>query len=294
MTKLCLDVWSNGDLYKEDVNLKKKWYVRNGQDIDKSCKYEKAMMYLKVVKDKKRVVTYGPVVQVAVGPYQKGKGSRAIDLQALMFLVIKDGGFVSVVVLEENLDLELLVQADNDEVVKELENMIENNAFTNDWFQSFVSDCEPILLPLVKKICLAKNMAVKPLILKLNKNGQGSESGTPSSSTTRPPGVERAVVVSNLVPEASAGQSGVGSRPGETAQPKPLSAVEPEVAKAGTSAGGSHDTTSTKEVSQFQMLIQSRDGYPRFVSELELQCIFQYLLITFPRFVSCFEYICEY
>lgn len=81
-------IWTDSELTTEVKLLRKKWFIRNGQDCDKAQNYEKPVMYLVVRKGSRVTLTYGPVFQVGYSPYK----SKMVPKMALLFLCLNDAG----------------------------------------------------------------------------------------------------------------------------------------------------------------------------------------------------------
>src|SRR5450759_4135820 len=64
VAKISASIWQNEAICQEEKYLKKRWFVRNGQDTDKVAGWEKPVMVVMV-----QNVWFGPVIQVAVTPF---------------------------------------------------------------------------------------------------------------------------------------------------------------------------------------------------------------------------------
>ena len=109
VAKISASIWQNEAICQEEKYLKKRWFVRNGQDTDKAAGWEKPVMVVVVQNIQKKNVWFGPVIQVAVTPFHTGKGKAKEQRDALSFLVLsKDHGFVSVILDPTEYDMDTL------------------------------------------------------------------------------------------------------------------------------------------------------------------------------------------
>ncbi len=108
MTK---SIWADKDICQERRLVKKLWYIRNGNDLEGTKnQFEKPIIHL-LIAEKKKTVTYGPVVDVGFSPYNVGKGSKMVEKIAMLFLCIEgNDSFVSIIVDEEQFDTKHCVQ----------------------------------------------------------------------------------------------------------------------------------------------------------------------------------------
>lgn len=154
--------------------------------MDKNSNFHKHVMYLVVQKEKKKALTFGPILQVAICPYTKGRGKVQQHLEALMFLsILEETGFSSIVVLLDNFDIEIASNFKDDVLIQEVSSVIDAKVFNVTWLQRYIEDHEDILLPIVQNMYKAKtgHEWKKPLRLKLKSLVLGSKSGTPTTST---------------------------------------------------------------------------------------------------------------
>src|SRR5450759_5146107 len=116
--KMCSSIWVNEGLCKEKY-LKKKWFVRNGQETDKAAGWEKPVMVVVVQNVRKKNVCFGPVIQVGVTIFATGKGKAREEKEALNFLVLsKENGFTAIVLDPNEYDMPMMSNFTEDAVVK--------------------------------------------------------------------------------------------------------------------------------------------------------------------------------
>jgi len=242
-------------LCNEENFLKRKWFLRNGQDTHEEGKYERPVMFLVVEKTDRKNVQFGPIIQAAITPFTVGKGKKKTVHEALCFLCLCGEGFVSVIVNYDNYDMEITLHFSDDMLLKEFVQVIEKGEWCNTWFQGFVSGCEDILLPRVQAQYekLTGTPWKNPLRLKLKSQVPFSQSSTPTSSAAR----------GSVGQEADQGP-GVGMEPIAIEVPAPLALPAPplptsqEVVPAvpasttrqqpsTSSGGGSRDTTAVAQ-----------------------------------------------
>src|SRR5450759_4864805 len=150
--KMCSSIWVNEGLCNEEKYLKKKWFIRNDQETDKAAGWEKPVMVVVVQNMRKKNVCLGPIIQVGVTIFATGKGKAREEKEALNFLVLsKENGFTAIVLDPSEYDMEMMSNFSEDAVVKEVLAVTESDHFTNDWFQTFVGDCEHVLLPKIQE-----------------------------------------------------------------------------------------------------------------------------------------------
>jgi hypothetical protein len=185
--KMSVSIWGDAKICKEEKNLKKKWFVQNGAEIQKEQNYQRPVLMIVVKRTSKKNVAFGPVVQVAVTPFEIGKQKDKIVKEAMSFLVLaKDGGFTSVIVDPNEYDMEMTSKYPNDMICQEVSQLQGNDIFIPmKWFPIFVGRCEEELLPRVQaeytKV-VGKDW-VNPLRLMLKRHK--SASTTLTSSTGR-------------------------------------------------------------------------------------------------------------
>jgi len=190
LSKMCSSIWTEEQICVEEKHLKKQWFVRNGQETHKTENFERPLLTLVVKNVKKKNVCFGPVVQVASTPFYTGKGKNKEKQEGLSFLALWKGeGFVSIIVDPKEFDMDTTGKYPTDVVTKEVIAAAQNDSFTNDWFQSYVSDSEAYLLPMVQAEYEARSGAPwrNPLkrTLKIRTPVSKSTSTTGSPSTAR-------------------------------------------------------------------------------------------------------------
>src|SRR5450759_3362692 len=185
--KMCSLIWVNEGLCNEEKYLKKKWFVRNGQETDKAAGWEKPVMVIVVQNVRKKNVCFGPVIQVGVTLFATGKGKAREEKEALNFLVLsKENGFTAILLDPSEYDMAMMKNFSEDTVVKEVMAVTDADNFTNDWFQAFVSDCEEVLLPKIQEEYQKRVGApFKKRKLKIRTSVTDTASTTPSGSTAR-------------------------------------------------------------------------------------------------------------
>src|SRR5450759_2776004 len=151
LTKMSSSIWVDDAICVEEKHLKKRWFVRNGQIIDKAENYERPLMVLVVKNIKKKNVAFGPIIQVGSTLFHVGKGKNRETKDALMFLALwKNNGFVSIIVDPAEYGMDITDKFQSDEVSREVLVALEKGEFENTWFQRYVADSEPALIPLVQ------------------------------------------------------------------------------------------------------------------------------------------------
>src|SRR5450759_4115552 len=189
LTKMSSSIWVDDAICVEEKHLKKRWFVRNGQIIDKAENYERPLMVLVVKNIKKKNVAFGPIIQVGSTPFHVGKGKNRETKDALMFLALwKNNGFVSIIVDPAEYDMDITNKFQSDEVSREVLVASEKGEFENTWFQRYVADSEPALIPLVQAEYEARvgtPWREFPLKLKIRTLVDTSTSTTPETLTAR-------------------------------------------------------------------------------------------------------------
>jgi len=151
LEKMSTSIWEDDLLCQEEKYLKKKWFVRNGQDTMKDEGFPIPVLTVVVQSVKKKNVCFGPVIQVAMTGFVTGKGKSKETHEALNFLTLsKEHGFLAVILDPREFDMEMTLNFTKDEVALELIAVTEANAFTSNWYQRFVNSSEQLLLPIVQ------------------------------------------------------------------------------------------------------------------------------------------------
>src|SRR5450759_5291839 len=125
LTRMSNSIGMHEKLCTEEKYLKKKWYVRNGQDCAKTGNFEKPVIYLLVEEKSKRHLQFGLVIQAALTTFSTGKGKKKQVNEGLCFLCLYDGGFVSFILDFGNYDHEMTLGLTEDMVAKEFLAVIE-------------------------------------------------------------------------------------------------------------------------------------------------------------------------
>src|SRR5450759_681214 len=189
LAKMCESIWPDEVLCPEEKHLKKKWFVRNGQDTMKSEKFEVPVLVVVVENVKKKNISFGPIIQAGISPFTTGKGKMKEKHEALNFLSLsKESGFQSVLLDPRDYDMEATMNFKDDVVSREVVASSEVRAFNNNWFQRFVATSKEELLPIVQAEYEKRKGAPwrNPLKLKIRTTvTEKSASTTPSSSTAR-------------------------------------------------------------------------------------------------------------
>jgi hypothetical protein len=183
LSKMSASIWQDADMCKQEEYLKKQWFVRNGQETNKEAKFTRPVLYIVVEGVKKKKVSFGPIVQAAVTPFFVGKGKAKEQREGLSFLSLcKDQGFKSIILNPTEMNIGVMKNFSEDVICKEVIPLFEGGQFQNIWFQNFINDCEPTLLPMVEAEYLVRagTTWTDPMRLKLKHK---SNSTTPTSST---------------------------------------------------------------------------------------------------------------
>src|SRR5450759_4251880 len=185
--KMCSSIWVNEGLCNEEKYLKKKWFVRNGQETDKAAGWEKPVMVFVVQNVRKKNVCFGPVIHVGLTIFATGKGKAREEKEALNFLVLsKENRFTAIVLDPGEYDMPMMSNFAENAVVKEVLAVSKADNFTNEWFQKFVGDCEEVLLPKIQEEYQKRVGApFKKLKLKIRTSVTDTASTMPSGSTAR-------------------------------------------------------------------------------------------------------------
>ena len=62
LTKISSSIWVDEGICVEEKHLKKQWFVRNGQHMNKAENYERPLMVLVVQNIKKKNIAFMPII----------------------------------------------------------------------------------------------------------------------------------------------------------------------------------------------------------------------------------------
>lgn len=146
-TKMTREIWADKPICPEVRLVNKPWYVRNGQDLNADAGFEKPVIFLVIQKDKKKAVTYGPVVEIGWSTYNRGR----VEKTALLTLCLGENNkFVSVVVDEDQFDLTACVDhIPQDVITSDVCDFIERKE-VQPWYTCFtglLDGCQVIMFP---------------------------------------------------------------------------------------------------------------------------------------------------
>src|SRR5450759_248513 len=86
LTKMSNCIWMDEKLCNEEKFLKRKWFLRNGQDTHEEGKYERHVMFLVVEKTERKNVKICPVIQGSIPSFTVCQGKKKTVHEALCFL----------------------------------------------------------------------------------------------------------------------------------------------------------------------------------------------------------------
>jgi len=151
---MCAHIWPNQKLTVESKYMKKKWYVRNGQDCDAEAGFEKPVLYVTIQRKAKEIITFGPVAAVGYTPYNEGRGKAKEEKLAILFFCLTPPGvqnFQSIAVSLDWVDEKALLDySETDAIATELCHVIQEKNEANPWYmwlKTFARSCEVFMLP---------------------------------------------------------------------------------------------------------------------------------------------------
>jgi hypothetical protein len=175
-------IWEDKEVCKEAKLVKRPWYIRNGQDLAPGAGFAQPVVYLVIQKDKKKVVQYGPVVEVGYSKYTRGKEEKV----ALLMLCLGEKNMTSVVVDDDEFDTTACVNYIPDDLItSDICNIIETKGCVPwyTWFTEFLKRCQVTLYPMIlTAYSEAKGAPWKKPIKLLVKSPTGLSIGSKSSS----------------------------------------------------------------------------------------------------------------